>query len=40
LVAPTSAGGGSGVVADIAKVLDGSGGHGESPDTGTEPARR
>ena len=26
-------------VADIAKVLDGSGGHGESLDAGTEPAR-
>jgi hypothetical protein len=38
LLAPTAAAG-SRVVADIAKVLDGSGGHGESLDAGTEPAR-
>jgi hypothetical protein len=39
LLTPTAAAGDSGVVADITKVLDGSGGHRESLDAGTEPAR-
>jgi hypothetical protein len=38
-IAGANGGGRQQVVADIAKVLDGSGGHGESLDAGTEPAR-
>ena len=38
-IAGANGGGKQQVVADIAKVLDGSGGHGESLDAGTEPAR-